>query len=122
MHHELKTWPMYYEAIRTGAKAFELRSEADRTFEKGDVLRLREWQPDDRGGHYTGRELWADVTYVLRDAAHFGLVAGFACLSLGEVRATDKSAHGGSSLCPARRRIPRDLAALRPIAQRPLAR
>lgn len=86
MVHELKCWPLYFDAICTGIKSFEMRSEADRTFDRGDVLWLREWQPGVKGGHYTGRALLADVIYVLRDAAHFGLSPGFACLGLDNVR------------------------------------
>lgn len=81
MTHELKAWPMYFEAVADGTKPFELRKD-DRDFTVGDELWLREWQPDDGGGHYTGREAWAQVTYVLRDAKHFGLADGYVCLGI----------------------------------------
>lgn len=81
MRHELKTWPMYFDAIVDGTKTFELRR-ADRDFTIGDTLWLREWQPDFKGDYYTGREVEVEVTYVLQDAAHFGLLNGFVCMGI----------------------------------------
>lgn len=43
--HDLKTWPAYYEAIVAGLKPWEYRK-ADRPYAVGDVLRLREWNPE----------------------------------------------------------------------------
>ena len=80
--HELKTWPEYFEAIRSGRKRFELRRN-DRHFGEGDMLWLREYHPVT--GTYTGRELQADITYVLRDPV-FGLLSGYVILSLSDVR------------------------------------
>lgn len=69
--HELKTWPSFYAAVDRGDKQFEVRR-ADRDYRVGDVLVLREFDPDpqlkysDPENHgYTGRELSARVTYVL---------------------------------------------------------
>jgi len=45
MNHELKTWPEFWDAIRIGAKTFELRFD-DRGFAVGDVLELRRWRPN----------------------------------------------------------------------------
>lgn len=75
--HELRTWPAAYTAVAEGRKTFEVRRN-DRGFAVGDVLVLREWQPntvmsrvgiDD--GAYTGRALRRDVTYLI-DLAPFG--------------------------------------------------
>ena len=69
--HELKTWPVFYDAIAEGWKPFELRRN-DRTggFRVGDLLILREWDPQRYGlggpGGYTNRQLERVVTYVLR--------------------------------------------------------
>lgn len=52
--HELKCWPQFYQPTTDGYKTFELRR-ADRDFEEGDILLLREWDPDSQEG-YTGRE------------------------------------------------------------------
>jgi hypothetical protein len=43
--HELKCWPAYFEAVARGDKNFEVRRD-DRGFQKGDILALREWDPD----------------------------------------------------------------------------
>lgn len=101
MIHELKTWPRFFEAIKTGRKTFEVRKD-DRGFMPGHTLKLREWVPplknpggvykctcwDDPnkptcffceaegaqlsgrsgvGARYTGRELLADVGFILSD-------------------------------------------------------
>ena len=42
--HELKTWPDSFQALIDGTKTHELRP-ADRSFEVGDILFLREFSP-----------------------------------------------------------------------------
>ena len=59
-HHYLKIKPEYYRAIEKGEKTFEVRFN-DRNFQKYDVLHLQEYA----GEEYTGREIIADVTYIL---------------------------------------------------------
>lgn len=44
MIHELKTWPRFFEAVKTGRKTFEVRRD-DRGFMPEDTLKLREWIP-----------------------------------------------------------------------------
>lgn len=61
-HHYLKIKPEYYRAIEKGEKSFEVRNN-DRDFQKWDVLHLQEYC----GGEYTGREIIADVPYILND-------------------------------------------------------
>lgn len=82
--HELKVWPAYYEAIERGEKRFEARKD-DRGFQVGDVLFLREWDPDrndgTRYGVFTGRGLRRTVTYILRGPG-FGVEAGFVVMSI----------------------------------------
>lgn len=63
MIHELKTWPVYFGAVAAGKKTFEIRKD-DRGFGIGDWLHLCEWDP--QSGHYTGRYVNAEVTYILR--------------------------------------------------------
>lgn len=61
--HELKTWPIYFDAIAEGVKTFEWRKN-DRDYFAGDFLILKEWSPDDE--EYTGREIKVFVPYLLR--------------------------------------------------------
>lgn len=75
--HELKTWPVYFQALIDGIKTAEIRRD-DRGFRPGDILWLREWSPG-----YTGREASASVTHITRDIE--GLADGFVMLSLGRV-------------------------------------
>lgn len=70
--HDLKTHPEYFQAIHDGIKQFEVRKD-DRGFRVGDALHLREYLP--HTGAYTGRELWAEVTYILDDESVFGKLA-----------------------------------------------
>ena len=63
MIHELRTWPLYFEPLIDGRKSFEVRSTRDRKFSVGDVLVLREWDPN--GETYSGRSARMVVTYVL---------------------------------------------------------
>lgn len=37
--HELKTWPMYWDAVQRGEKLFEVRKN-DRFFQAGDTVKL----------------------------------------------------------------------------------
>ena len=62
-HHYIKILPEYYEAIERGEKTFEVRFN-DRNYQKNDVLHLQEW----KNGGYTGREITAEVTYLLDSA------------------------------------------------------
>ena len=73
--HELKIWPSYYDAVRSGAKTFELRKD-DRGFAIGDRVHLREWDPDHRVD-YTGRGAHLEITYIVRDAERFGIMPGY---------------------------------------------
>jgi len=67
MKHELKAWPIYFKPVLDRKKLFEVRRD-DRGFMVGDELILREYKRDRMGGGvYTGREITATVTYVLRD-------------------------------------------------------
>lgn len=77
MEHELKTWPEYFDRILDGTKTFELRK-ADRPFEVGDILYLREWSID--SWDYTGREIRVEVSYLLRGCDV--LADDFVCMGL----------------------------------------
>lgn len=75
--HALKIWPLYFAAIVTGEKTFEVRRN-DRDFKVGDTLELLEYTPDDG---YTGRSVMKTVGYI----CHFsdiGLPKEFIVMSL----------------------------------------
>lgn len=76
--HVLKTWPEYYEKVRSKEKTFEVRAN-DRNFQEGDVLILREWNPSEL--KYTGRKLQFKVGYILK-GDQFGIKEGYCVLSL----------------------------------------
>ncbi len=76
--HELKTWPEYYQAVKSGRKPFEIRKEDDRRFEEGDTLVLQEWEPMTR--FYTKDEVSVHVTYVLRGGPW--LPDGYVCMGV----------------------------------------
>jgi len=60
--HILKCWPEFFEEIRSGRKKHDLRRSDDRKFTVGDLLRLREFDPDLES--FTGRSMNVRVTYV----------------------------------------------------------
>lgn len=63
MKIEKKVWPRYFQKILDGVKKYELRL-ADWDCNPGDVLVLREWDPETK--KYTGRELEKQITHVLK--------------------------------------------------------
>lgn len=66
--HEVKTWPEWFEATRSGVKPFDVRiDDRDGGYAVGDRLWQREWNPaaNDGDGLYTGRDGMYDITYVL---------------------------------------------------------
>lgn len=60
---EKKILPEYFDAVLSGEKTFELRL-ADWECNIGDILVLREWDPEKND--YTGRIIEKNVTYVLK--------------------------------------------------------
>ena len=58
-----KTWPNFFDEIKSGKKRFELRL-ADFDIKKGDVFVLQEWDPQTK--QYTGREIRKKVRYILK--------------------------------------------------------
>lgn len=61
MQHELKTWPLPFQAVVDGIKPYEIRRN-DRPFKAGDTLLLHEWDPE--GSGYTGRTVVCRVTHI----------------------------------------------------------
>ena len=82
LDHELKCWPVYFQAIWNRSKKFELRR-YDRTFLVGDIIKLREYVPSASNngvGIYSGRSIVIKVTYLLLGGI-FGLDADYCILS-----------------------------------------
>ena len=75
--HDLKVWPVFFAALASGDKTFELRRD-DRGFAVGDRLRLREWSPS--AECYTGREVSRVVTYKLSGPSVVGGIADGYCV------------------------------------------
>ena len=70
MTHELKTWPEMFQAALAGDKTHEIRKN-DRPYAVGDVLHLREWDPealvfDEEAYGYTGETLNVEVTFITK--------------------------------------------------------
>lgn len=59
--HDLKTWPEFWAPLYRGVKSFEVR-ENDRDYQVGDILRLWEWDPEQK--LRSGRSLTYEVTYI----------------------------------------------------------
>lgn len=62
MKHHLKTWPEFYQAVKSGDKTFEERAN-DRDYKVEDTLVLEEFDPISQG--YTGDVLEKRVPYLL---------------------------------------------------------
>lgn len=103
--HDLKTLPIYFDAVLRGDKTFEIRKN-DRDFQTGDTLVLKEWDPTWTAppepydytkppmvqpapvmpGRFTGREIMATASYILHDTwGQFGLERGYVVIGLTDV-------------------------------------
>jgi hypothetical protein len=58
---EKKVWPGYIDLIESGQKSYDWRLD-DFEIHEGDVLVLREWDPETK--EYTGRHVEKTVGYV----------------------------------------------------------
>jgi hypothetical protein len=76
--HQLKTWPVPFQAILDGNKTHEFRVD-DRPWDTGHVLHLREWEPQTKT--YTDREAFVLVTHITRSGWH-GIPAGHCVMSV----------------------------------------
>ncbi|MDB5236004.1 MAG: hypothetical protein JWR44_2997 [Hymenobacter sp.] len=79
--HELKTWPSCFAAVKAGNKPFDVR-ENDRNFLVGDMLVLREYDPD--AEQYTGQSITRWVSYVLEGGA-FGVQPNWCVLGFSDI-------------------------------------
>lgn len=65
--HELKTIPCFFNQTWDKQKAFEIRKCEDRTFQKGDIVILKEYSRDSavlERWCYSGREIKAVISFV----------------------------------------------------------
>lgn len=92
--HQLKTWPVMFQPTLDGDKPFEARFN-DRGFQRGDLLHLREWDPDTKT--YTGREALRLISYVL---SGWGVQAGHVVLGLRDLEAVADAAGRGFPIPP----------------------
>ena len=79
--HELKIWPSCFAAVTAGNKPFDVR-ENDRNFQVGDMLVLREFEPETE--QYTGHSITRWVSYVLQGGA-FGVQPNWCVLGFSEL-------------------------------------
>lgn len=73
--HQIKLARMYFDAVVSGKKPFELRKN-DRGYKVGDILELMEYAD----GKNTGRMIQAKVTFMLED--YTGLEDGYCILGI----------------------------------------
>jgi Domain of unknown function (DUF3850) len=59
--HVVKSWPQFFSQLSAGARMHELRRN-DRNYIEGDVLELREYDPNTR--EYTGRVCVVQITSI----------------------------------------------------------
>lgn len=84
--HRLKSWTMFFKDIATGERTSDIRSTEDRRFQVGDTLDLQEFDPVTF--NYTGRYLYATITYVQTNKSnpcaisHLALADEYAVLSI----------------------------------------
>ena len=75
--HELKILPKWFEDVQSHKKNFEIRK-ADRDFNIGDYLILKEWERD----KYTGRYVVRQIEYIYKGDGKYGLSEDYWILGL----------------------------------------
>ena len=85
--HKLKCWASYFDAITRGDKNFEVRRD-DRGFQRGDVLVLEKYDPDNHSYVYDGYGYGANrirarmrIKYVLT-GGQFGIEPGYVVMAI----------------------------------------
>ena len=79
--HELKILEIYFVAVISGLKNFEIRKN-DRNFHVGDVLVLKEYNSE--SNRYSGRKVIKQVKYIFNGPG-YGIEDGYCVLALGEL-------------------------------------
>jgi len=79
VRHQLKTWPPFFEDVWNRRKTAEIRKD-DKGFQVGDLLELKEWNPDEK--EFSGNVVEVRITHILRaEDGDFGLKKGYVMLS-----------------------------------------
>ena len=78
IHHNLKTWPVQFVAVRHKLKQFEYRRD-DRGFEVGHTLCLKEYDPHVL--RYTHRYEVVKITHIER-GPQFGIPVGYVIMGI----------------------------------------
>lgn len=80
--HELKTWPVYFDAVKTGEKTYEVRQN-DRFFQTGDYVKLLRMRENSFGSGYDTFEkpLLFKIGAVLQ-GGQFGIAPSYCVFSL----------------------------------------
>jgi hypothetical protein len=81
--HELKTLPVYFDAIARGDKTFEVRRD-DRGFQRGDLLSLRKWDPKSHSYTVPYDPIQKRISYILT-GGQFGIEPGYVVMGLQDV-------------------------------------
>ena len=58
----LKSWPVYFQAIKNSSKKHDVRDITEYDFKVGDFINLQEYDPFE--GVYTGRNQLVRITYI----------------------------------------------------------
>ena len=80
MHHDLKLFTKYFQAVVDGKIRSQVRYN-DRNYNVGDTITLHEGQPGLNGFEYTGRTVSARISCI----DDFGLNAGYVNLSISDI-------------------------------------
>lgn len=78
MRHDLKIWPIFFEAVLSCEMAFQAR-ENDRDFKVGDTLHLQEFNPVNQA--FTGRTVDREVTFIMK-GGRFGIAENYVVMSM----------------------------------------
>ncbi len=82
--HNLKIAPTYFQDVVSGKKKFEVR-ENDRGFLLGDILRLKEYDLENK--RYTGQEVIVEIIYLLENFD--GLKENYVVLGISDLKAVN---------------------------------
>lgn len=99
VEHRLKTVGVYWDAVASGEKTFEVRRN-DRAFQKGDIVILQRtdekgyYDPAPGGGMFSTRDLRRRIGWTLQ-GGQFGIAPGYIVFSL-DPEPTPPPSEGGA--------------------------